>query len=274
MAFERPVALSIAGSDPSGGAGIQADLKTFHQHGVYGSAVISLLTVQNTQRVAHVEVMSATLVGAQIDAVLGDLRVAAAKTGALGSVEVVEAVAQRFMNRNVPLVVDPVRVATHGASLLEERAREVLMHGLLRCAVLVTPNAHEAEWLTGQPVRSLHDAQRAARALLEAGADAVLLKGGHLEEADAIDVFADRTGLHELRSPRVANASAHGLGCTLSAAITARLAGGAGVLDACRSAKQWLRTALESAPAIGHGRRPVDHFAALLGGLPPKDHAR
>jgi hydroxymethylpyrimidine/phosphomethylpyrimidine kinase len=274
MASIRPVALSIAGSDPSGGAGIQADLKTFHQHGVYGAAVISLLTVQNTERVEHVENMSATLVGAQLDAVLGDLDVAAAKTGALGSAEVVEAVAQRFAKRTVPLVIDPVRIATHGAPLLEERAREVLLHELLPCAALITPNAHEAAWLTRQRVCSLQDAERAARALLEAGATAVLIKGGHLEESEAIDVFADRDGVRELRSARVANASAHGLGCALSAAITARLARGEAVLDACRAAKQWLTKALENAPAIGHGRRPVDHFAALSGVSLEKDHAR
>src|SRR5690349_756794 len=160
MAGPKPVALSIAGSDPSGGAGIQADLKTFHQHGAYGAAVISLLTVQNTERVEHVENMSAALVGAQLDAVLADLAVAAAKTGALGSAEVAAAVAQRFTTRTIPLVVDPVRLATHGASLLEERAREVLLSQLVPCAALITPNAPEAEWLTGQRVRSRQDAER------------------------------------------------------------------------------------------------------------------
>jgi hydroxymethylpyrimidine/phosphomethylpyrimidine kinase len=274
MAIKRPIVLSIAGSDPSGGAGIQADLKTFHQHGVYGAAVISLLTVQNTERVAHVEIMSAELVGAQLDAVLSDLEVAAAKTGALGSAEVVQVVAQRLANRAVPLVIDPVRIATHGASLLEDRARERLLYELLPCAALVTPNAHEAEWLTGLQVRSYQDAQRAARALVEAGAGAALIKGGHLEENEAIDVFADRDGVHELRAPRLPDVAAHGLGCTLSAAITARLARGEAVLDACRTAKLWLLSALQSAPAIGRGRRPVDHFAALSSVSPEKDHRR
>jgi hydroxymethylpyrimidine/phosphomethylpyrimidine kinase len=140
--------------------------------------------------------------------------------------------------------------------------------------VLVTPNAHEAEWLTGQPVRSLHDARRAACTLLEMGVGAVLIKGGHLEEEEAIDVFADRDGVRELRSVRVTNAFAHGLGCTLSAAITARLARGEAVLDACCSAKHWVSTALENAPAIGKGRRPVDHFAPLSRVFSEKDHAR
>jgi len=274
MASKRPIALSIAGSDPSGGAGIQADLKTFHQHGVYGCAVISLLTVQNTERVERVENVSASLVGAQLDALLADMEVAAAKTGALGSADIAEAVAQRLSRRSFPLVIDPVRIASHGAPLLEDRARETLLRQLIPHAALITPNAHEAEWLTGQRVRSLHDAQRAARALLEAGAGAVLIKGGHLEESDAIDVFVDRDGLQELRGPRVADVSAHGLGCTLSAAITARLARGEAVLDACRAAKRWLKAALDSSPAIGHGRRPVDHFAAISTDSSEKDHAR
>jgi hydroxymethylpyrimidine/phosphomethylpyrimidine kinase len=274
MARRRPVALSIAGSDPSGGAGIQADLKTFHQHGVYGCAVISLLTVQNTERVEAVENVSASLVGAQLDALLADVEVAAAKTGALGSADIAEAVAQRLAGRSFPLVIDPVRIASHGAVLLEDRAREALLRQLIPRAALITPNAHEAEWLTGQRVRSLHDAQRVARALLDAGAGAVLIKGGHLEESDAIDVFADRDGLHELRGPRVPGVSAHGLGCTLSAAITARLALGEGVLEACRAAKHWLKAALESSPTIGRGRRPVDHFAALSAVSSEKDHAR
>lgn len=274
MASIRPVALSIAGSDPSGGAGIQADLKTFHQHGVYGCAVISLLTAQNTERVEGVEHVSASFVGAQLDALLADIEVAAAKTGALGSADIAEAVAQRVSRRAFPLVIDPVRIASHGAVLLEDRAREVLLQQLLPRATLITPNADEAEWLTGQRVRSLHDAQRAARVLLEAGAAAVLIKGGHLEESAAVDVFADRDGVRELRSPRVAGVAAHGLGCTLSAAITARLARGEGVLDACRAAKHWLRSALEQAPAIGRGRRPVDHFAALFSVSAEKDRAR
>ena len=274
MASKRPVALSIAGSDPSGGAGIQADLKTFHQHGVYGCAVISLLTAQNTERVERVENVSASLVSAQLDVLLADVEVAAAKTGALGSADIVEAVAQRLSGRSFPLVIDPVRIASHGTTLLEDRARETLLRQLIPHAALITPNADEAEWLTGQRVRSLHDAQRAARTLLEAGAGAVLIKGGHLEESEAIDVFADRDGLRELRGPRVANVAAHGLGCTLSAAITARLARGEAVLDACRAAKHWLKAALESSPVIGRGRRPVDHFAALSAVSSEKDHTR
>jgi hydroxymethylpyrimidine/phosphomethylpyrimidine kinase len=278
MAAKRPVALSIAGSDPSGGAGIQADLKTFHQHGVYGCAVISLLTVQNTQRVSRVEIVTAELVGAQLEAVLADLEVAAIKTGALGSAEIAEAVAEvlaeRAVGRAMPLVIDPVRISSHGAVLLEERSRTALLEQLAPRAHLITPNAHEAEWLTGMAVRSVADAERAAAALLRAGARAVLLKGGHLEEHDAIDVYADGSQRVVLRAPRVPAFQLHGLGCTLSAAITARLARGEELLEACRAAKEWLCRALEAAPAIGGGRRPVDHFAAVFSDLEAEDRAR
>jgi hydroxymethylpyrimidine/phosphomethylpyrimidine kinase len=275
MATNRRVALSIAGSDPSGGAGIQADLKTFHQHGVYGCAVISLLTVQNTERVERVELTSAELVGAQLDAVLADIEVAAVKTGALGSLEIVEVVAERMAKRTLPLVIDPVRLATHGAALLEDRARTVLLEQLIPKAVLVTPNASEAAWLLGEPVATVRDAQRAAQALLAYGAKAVLIKGGHLEERDAVDVYADASQLVELRAPRLRDVSAHGLGCTLSAAITARIALGETTLEACRAAKEWLRQAIEQAPAIGHGRRPVDHFAPLsISSSPPTSSRR
>ena len=263
MADKRPVALSIAGSDPSGGAGIQADLKTFHQHGVYGCAVISLLTVQNTERVDRVEIVSAELVAAQLSAVLDDIDVAAVKTGALGSAEIAEVVASALAKRALPLVIDPVRLASHGAALLEDRARTVLIEQLIPKAALVTPNAQEAAWLVGEPVRTVAEAERAARVLIRAGARAVLIKGGHLDEHDAVDVYADSDRLIELRAARVAGASAHGLGCALSAAITARLALGEAMLDACRGAKAWLREALEQAPVLGHGRRPIDHFAAL-----------
>lgn len=274
MTDRRRVALSIAGSDPSGGAGIQADLKAFHQHGVYGCAVISLLTVQNTERVERVEIMNAELVAAQLDAVLSDIDVAAVKTGALGSADNARVVAQRVAARGLALVLDPVRLASHGASLLEDQARTALLEQLVPCSVLVTPNAHEAAWLTGEPVRSARDAERAARALLKNGAQAVLVKGGHLDEPDALDVYADGSQLVVLRGPRAGNPSAHGLGCTLSAAIAARLALGESVLEACRQAKDWVRRALEGAPNIGHGRRPVDHFAAISDPLHPKDRAR
>src|SRR5216117_1135335 len=175
----QPVALTIAGSDPSGGAGIQADLKTFHQFGVYGQAVITLLTVQNTVRVSRVEVMPTALVSEQIAAVLEDIPPAAAKTGALGSTDMVEAVARAASEFRFPLVVDPVMVSKHGLSLLPAEAVAAIGELLLPRAFLITPNVPEAEALTGIRILTLDDMRCAARRLMEMGARAVLLKGGH-----------------------------------------------------------------------------------------------
>lgn len=258
------VALTIAGSDPSGGAGIQADLKTFHQHGVYGSAVVSLLTVQNTRRVSRVEVMPAGLVAEQLDAVLEDLPIAAAKTGALGSPEIVGAVAARFAAGDIPLVVDPVRTAKHdGASLLSSGARRALLDQLLPAAALITANADEAAWLTEREVRDLEGARAAAERLCALGARAVLIKGGHLPGDEAVDTLAIGRERHDLRAPRIAQRHTHGVGCSLAAAITANLALGLPLLAACERGKRWLHAAIAGAPGVGQGIGAVDHFAPL-----------
>lgn len=263
----RHVALTIAGSDPSGGAGIQADLKTFHQHGVYGAAVITLLTAQSTRGVERVETCAPDLVLAQLDVLLADFAPHAAKTGALGSAAVVRAVASRARRFAFPLVVDPVMISKHGASLLDQDAQGAIARELMPCAALFTPNAHEAAALTGLAVRTRDDARRAARALIERGARAVLVKGGHLE-GDATDVLATRDGaLVEIEGERIETPHTHGTGCTYSAAITARLASGAALEDAIRGAKAWLGAALRGAEPIGGGIGPVDHFAPL----PPLD---
>ncbi len=258
------VALTIAGSDPSGGAGIQADLKTFHQHGVYGSAVVSLLTVQNTRRVSRVEVTPAGLVGEQLDAVLEDLPVAAAKTGALGSPENVCAVADRFAAARIPLVVDPVRTAKHdGASLLSADARRALLDRLLPAATLLTANIDEAAWLTEREVRDLDAARAAADQLCAWGARAVLIKGGHLDGTEAVDLLVIGRERHALRAPRIAQRHTHGVGCSLAAAITANLALGLPLLAACERGKRWVHAAIAGAPGIGQGIGAVDHFAPL-----------
>src|ERR1035441_5761949 len=194
-----PIALTIAGSDPSGGAGIQADLKTFHQFGVYGEAVIALLTVQNTVRVSRVVVMPSALVLEQLAAVLEDIPPAAAKTGALGSAEMVEAVARAARDFTFPVVVDPVMVSKHGVSLLPSAAVAAIRELLLPRAFLITPNVPEAEALTGMEILTLDDMRRAACRLLELGARAVLLKGGHLE-GDATDLLFDGDHWHQFRS--------------------------------------------------------------------------
>jgi len=255
------VALTVAGSDPSGGAGLQADLKTFERHDVYGCAVVTLITVQNTRGVMRVVPLDAELVGAQLDAVLDDIPPRAWKTGALGSraiVEVIAARAARLAPTGVSLVVDPVMISKHGASLIDDAARDALVHALLPHCALVTPNLHEAAALTGQRVTTLAEARDAARAIAALGPRAVLVKGGHLDGAPVDVLFADGA-LHELRGERIETRHTHGTGCTLSAAITARLARGELLLDACLAAKRWLAQALRTAPGLGAGVGPVNH---------------
>ena len=263
-----PCALTIAGSDPSGGAGLQADLKTFHQHGVYGMSVVTLVTVQNTQRVSRVELMPASLVVEQIQAVLEDVPPQCIKLGALGGVEIVEAVQATLAERSAPLVLDPVMISKHGAPLLRPDAARAL-RGLLEGAELVTPNAPEAAALTGRPVRSLAEAQDAAKAILEMGAKAVLLKGGHLESAEATDLLLDADGAEVFTARRVDTKNTHGTGCTFASALSARLALGHGLRDAARGAKRWLQRAIEGDPGFGEGQGPVDHHATIAGTYPP-----
>lgn len=265
------VALTIAGVDPSGGAGVSADLKTFHQHGVYGCAVVSLITVQNTTHVRRVEPLPADLVAEQLDAVLEDFTPDAAKTGALGSAEIVRAVAQRFRAQRVPLVVDPVRVAKHDAALLDASARGVVIDELLPVACVITANADEAAWLCERDVRDEAGARAAAERLQRLGARAVLIKGGHLAGGEAVDVLRlDNGDEHLLRAPRIAARHTHGVGCTLSAAIAANLALGLPLLAACERAKTWISAAIASAPGVGNGIGSVDHLAPL----PPHDERR
>ncbi|MGE0788632.1 MAG: bifunctional hydroxymethylpyrimidine kinase/phosphomethylpyrimidine kinase [Sandaracinaceae bacterium] len=272
------VALSIAGSDPSGGAGIQADLKTFHQHKVYGATVITLITVQNTRGVERVDVLDPDLVVAQLRAVVDDLRPSAAKTGALGSAAVVEAVAAEAASFEFPLVVDPVMISKHGAALLDEPARVALKEMLLPRATLVTPNAHEAAWLSGRDVFDRASAADAARAIADLGAWAVLVKGGHLGDKEAVDLLFANGQLHELSAPRIDTVHTHGTGCTYSAAITARLAGGEPLLAAVSEAKGWLTETLLSPPKVGHGIGPVDHMTRVARQSrppgPPRDPER
>jgi hydroxymethylpyrimidine/phosphomethylpyrimidine kinase len=256
------VALTIAGSDPSGGAGIQADLKTFHQFGVYGEAVITLLTVQNTVRVSRVVVMPPALVLEQLTAVLEDIPPAAAKTGALGSAEMVEAVARAAADFPFPLVVDPVMVSKHGLSLLPEAAVSAIRHLLLPRAFLITPNVPEAEALTGMPIHSLEDMRRTACRLRELGARSVLIKGGHLE-GDATDLLFDGEEWREFPAPRVATPHTHGTGCTYSAAITAALARGMPLAGAVALAKRFIHRAILTNPGLGKGSGPVNHHATV-----------
>jgi hydroxymethylpyrimidine/phosphomethylpyrimidine kinase len=258
--MKTAVALTIAGSDPSGGAGIQADLKTFHQFGVYGQAAITLLTVQNTRTVTRVECMAPELVVQQIEAVVEDIPPGAAKVGALGSRDVVEAVADVARRFAFPLVVDPVMISKHGTPLMAEEARRAVLARVVPVAYLLTPNLHEAAALTGLQVNSLEDMKRAALALHAAGARNVLVKGGHLQGAPVDLLFADGE-FHEFSSERVDTPHTHGTGCTYSAAITAGLAKGAGLVEAVRRAKEFIALAIRTNPGLGHGSGPVNHFA-------------
>jgi hydroxymethylpyrimidine/phosphomethylpyrimidine kinase len=257
-----PIALTIAGSDPSGGAGIQADLKTFHQFGVYGEAAITLLTVQNSLGVSRVEVMPPDLVLEQIAAVLADIPPGAAKTGALGSVEVVRAVARAAADFSFPLVVDPVMIGKHGAPLLPDTATAVIRLELLPRAALVTPNVPEAEALTGLTIRTLDDMRQAACAIRAMGAQAVLIKGGHME-SDATDILFDGSEWRDFPAPRIPTRHTHGTGCTYSAAITAGLASGLPLADAVARAKRFIHEAIRTNPGLGRGSGPVNHHAEV-----------
>ncbi|WP_337845227.1 bifunctional hydroxymethylpyrimidine kinase/phosphomethylpyrimidine kinase [Thermus sp.] len=256
------VALTVAGSDPSGGAGVQADLKAFHRFGVYGASALTLLTVQNTLGVRRVELLPPDFVYEEIRAVAEDLPVHALKTGALGSAPIVEAVAQAVRDfRLGPLVVDPVMVAKSGDPLLGEGAVSALKEALFPLAFLVTPNRVEAERLLGSAIRDLEDAEEAARALLALGPKAVLLKGGHFPGAESVDLLATPEGLRRFSAPRVETRNTHGTGCTLSAAIAALLALGRPLEEAVREAKAYLTRALQTAPPLGRGQGPLNHFA-------------
>ena len=279
----RPIALTIAGSDSSGGAGIQADLKTFSALGVYGASVITALTAQNTTGVRAVHVAPVEIVTAQIEAVFADLAVAAVKTGMLANAAVLTAVAQALDCRpGMALVVDPVMVATSGDRLLDRLAVEAMLELLLPQATLLTPNLPEAAvLLDGRPARSLAEMEEQARALIGFGCGAVLLKGGHLASSTrapnvlATDVLVlDDGSCERIEAPWITTANTHGTGCTLSAAITAFLAGGVALPEAVRRAKAYLTAALEHGRhlRIGHGAGPVDHlhgFGQADGGRQP-----
>jgi hydroxymethylpyrimidine/phosphomethylpyrimidine kinase len=267
MSSSTPVALTIAGSDPSGGAGIQADLKTFHQHGVYGSSAITLVTVQNTLGVSAVSTLDPSLVVAQIEAVLDDLEVGAIKTGALGNAAIIAAVARCLQkHRRIFVIVDPVMLSKNGNPLLEPRAVSALRDELLPRADLVTPNVPEAEALAGLRANDESAAISAANRIRESGARAVLVKGGHMVGARCTDVLVESDGAvvaHTL--DRVETKHTHGTGCTLSAAITANVSKGLALREAYVRARDYLQRALAHGPGCqGHGIGPVNHFVRTV----------
>jgi hydroxymethylpyrimidine/phosphomethylpyrimidine kinase len=260
----RPRALTIAGSDSGGGAGIQADLKTFSALGVFGTTAITAVTVQNTLGVQGYEELSPQTVADQIRAVATDIGVDAAKTGMLASRAIVEAVADAVAETRVPnLVVDPVFVSKHGHALLAPEAVEALRTRILPLATLVTPNLPEAAGLVGAPVATPADMERAARELVGLGARAALVKGGHLGSGGADDLFFDGERLEWIRGERIPTRHTHGTGCVLSSAIAAHLALGLELLEAVRAGKAFVTEAIRHALALGGGIGPVDPLWAI-----------
>jgi hydroxymethylpyrimidine/phosphomethylpyrimidine kinase len=264
--------LTIAGSDSGGGAGIQADLKTFAARGVYGMSALTAITAQNTVGVQGVFELPADLVGQQIDAVMSDIGADAWKTGMLSNAEIIRVLADRARHYKIErLVVDPVMVAKSGDPLLRSEARDALIADLLPLAHVITPNHHEAQVLTGMEIRTLADMRQAAVAIHRMGARYVVVKGGHLPEAvDAVDVLYDGQEFTEFRAPRIKTANTHGTGCTFASAIAAELAKGNDVRQAVDTAKAYLTMTLRAAVDlhIGQGHGPLNHFLGRAVDIP------
>ena len=262
---KAPTAMTIAGSDSGGGAGIQADLKTFAALGVYGTSALTAITAQNTVGVIAVHEIPTDVIAAQIQAVISDIGADAVKTGMLSSSAIVEVVAQELRRHGVErLVVDPVMIAKSGDPLLKEEAVEALRSRLVPLAAVVTPNIPEAEVLTGLTIASQEDMRRAARQILDMGARGVVVKGGHLE-GPATDLFYDGSDFREFTAPRIDTVNTHGTGCTFASAIAAGLARGLPVLDAVAQAKEYVTEAIRRSFPIGQGHGPLNHFYKLWG---------
>jgi len=254
------IALTIAGSDSGGGAGVQADLKTFQQFGVFGTSVIVALTAQNTRGVRAVETVSEAMVAAQLAALAEDLPPAALKTGMLAEATLVRLVGKAVRENGwSPLVVDPVMVSTSGHRLLTPEAEDVVRESLLPLAALVTPNLDEAAILTGRAVHDEASMEKAGETLVRFGAGAALVKGGHLAGDEITDLLVTSGGTRAFRRPRIATTSTHGTGCTLSAAITAGLALGRDLETAVAEALDYVHRAIAAAPALGGGHGPLNH---------------
>lgn len=254
-------ALTIAGSDSGGGAGIQADLKTFHSFGIFGLSVLTSVTAQNTVGVHAIYDLPASIIAAQIDAIMEDIEVDAVKTGMLSNKEIIETIVDRLKTYGIDqLVVDPVMVAQSGDRLLKKDAETLLIKNLLPLSYLVTPNIHEAEIISGTKIVSVEDAKNAAKIIQALGPNFVLLKGGHLHEGNAIDILFDGNTYNYFKAERIETANTHGTGCTLSASITACLSQGINIQNAIKIAKDYITRAIQYAPDnIGKGSGPLYH---------------
>lgn len=256
-----PTALTIAGSDSGGGAGIQADLKTFAAHGVYGLSAITAVTAQNTQCVIEAFPLAPRLVSSQIDAVAADFTIGAVKTGMLANAGIIDAVADALVRWRLPnVVVDPVMIAKSGDALLERDAVARLRNRMIPLAAVLTPNVPEAESLADMPVGDADQARAAARRLHALGAAAVIIKGGHFEGPVLTNLLFDGVSFHELSTPRVESRHTHGTGCTFASALAALLAQGRDLLSATREATAYVAGAVEHGLPLGHGHGPLDHF--------------
>jgi hydroxymethylpyrimidine/phosphomethylpyrimidine kinase len=257
------IALTIAGSDSGGGAGIQADIKTFSALGTYAASVLTAITAQNTRGVTAVEDISVPIIVAQMDAVFSDLDVNAVKIGMVSRSQTIQAIAERLQHYHRTVVLDPVMVATSGDRLLQQDAIETLRQVLLPLASIVTPNLPEAALLTGLPIATDRSGMaRQAESILKAGASAVLIKGGHGSGYESTDILFDGNEMHAFSAPRIATTNDHGTGCTLAAAITAHIAKGHSLAEAVQLSKDYLQKALiaSASLSVGHGRGPVHHF--------------
>ncbi len=254
-------ALTIAGSDPSGGAGIQADLKTFAALGVYGTSAITAITAQNTAGVSEILPLQADLVTAQVEALAGDFSIHATKTGMLANAAIVEAVAAAIKELDLAkVVVDPVMTSTSGVRLLDDDGILMLRTELLPLALVVTPNIPEAEVLSGRRIQSIEDARAAALIIHEMGGSAVVITGGHAEGEQIVDLLFDDGMFTELHSHRINTPSTHGTGCTFASAVAAHLALGHSLMDAVAQAQAYVAGAIAHALPLGHGHGPLNHF--------------
>jgi hydroxymethylpyrimidine/phosphomethylpyrimidine kinase len=257
-------ALTIAGSDSGGGAGIQADLKAMSANGVYAMSVITAITAQNTEEVTEVFELPPSIVASQIDAIFDDFDVSAVKTGMLSSSALIQVVVTMLkLQAQAALIVDPVMISKSGQQLLKPDAVEALKKDLLPLALVVTPNIHEAQQLSGIGIASLADARRAAKVIFQFGCKHVLIKGGHLPTERATDLLYDGRFFHVFRGEFIETPHTHGTGCTFASAITAHIARGKPVVDAVQAAKTYLTEAIRHSLAIGHGKGPTDHFYFL-----------
>lgn len=256
--------LTIAGSDSGGGAGIQADIKAMSAHGVFAMSVITAVTAQNTEEVTEVFELPLSIIEAQLDAVFDDFDVAAVKIGMLSSHPIVTTVARMLKPQNVVnLVIDPVMVSKNGHALLKPDAREALTRELIPMALVITPNVHEAEQLSGMPIASLADARQAAKIMMKFGCKNVLIKGGHLTADRGTDLLYDGKFFHVVKGEFIDTPHTHGTGCTYASAIAAQLARGKSLPDAVQTAKTYITEAIRHGLAIGHGKGPTNHFYFL-----------